>query len=914
MGTVKTSTGLASGIDTSALIQAILTYNQAAVSNLQTRLKGVQATQTGLTQVQAGLLPITSAAQQLSTKSTFQALQVQNSDPSQLSVTTNGNAVAGTQVFQAVRLATTDQSLSRGFSDATDPLGLTGQLVIGTGGSLQRPTSLDLLNDGTGVRRGTIRITDRSGATTTVDLSNVLTVSDVVNAVNNQSDVAVKASTSGGKLVLQDTSGQTTGNLTVSDLNGGHAAADLGIAQSVSSATLTGSDVYQVTSDFLLSSINDGNGLRLRSGSNDLSFSLADGSTFQVSLSGAKTVGDVVTKINDATGNNAKLTASLVNGRLQLNDATTGSGTLSVSNLTGSNAAQVLGLDGAASGNVLTGKALTGGLNSPLLRNLRGGQGISTLGQVSLTDRTGATAVVDLSQAQSLDEVINAINSATTSGGVKLQLQAGLDAKGNGISVTDTSGQSAGNLVIADLGGGTTASDLKIAVNAATSSVSSGSLALRSVNEGTSLSTYAPNGGAVSQGSFSITNSAGAKTVISVTSAVQNIGDVIDRINSAGINVTAQLNAAGDGFTLVDNSGGTGTMTVQDIGGRTATDLRLTGAATTGTDGKQRIDSRQATVVNVTADDTLTTLSSKISSAGGLVTSSIVDTGAAINAYRLTLSSTQSGSAGRLIIDDGGLGLSFAKQSVGQDAVLRVGSDPSTAFLKTSKTNTFQNAVTGYNVTLLQASDQAAVVTSSPDATATANSLNSFVSYFNQLVTQIGTLTGFDSSTNTRGPLQGDPSVLQIQSRITDLVNRVTGSASSPIRSLADVGVVVAAGGQLTFDQTKLQQALADHPQEVSQLFLDSKSGFGTQLNSLLTEINDSTTGSLTAEINAEKTTADGIQGQIDRMNSSLANRQAFLEQQFANMETVLSGLQSQSSALSALASIASTAKSSSSS
>src|SRR5262249_38493969 len=145
----------------------------------------------------------------------------------------------------------------------------------------------------------------------------------------------------------------------------------------------------------------------------------------------------------------------------------------------GSNAAQVLGLDATASGNVLTGKALTGGLDSVLLRNLRGGQGITTPGQISLTDRTGATAVVDLSQAESLDDVLTAINQAATAGNVKLKLQASLDANGTGIVVTDTSGQTASNLVISDVGGGSVAGDLKIAVNSATNSVSSGSLGLR---------------------------------------------------------------------------------------------------------------------------------------------------------------------------------------------------------------------------------------------------------------------------------------------------------------------------------------------------------------------------------------------------------------------------------------------------
>ena len=528
-----------------------------------------------------------------------------------------------------------------------------------------------------------------------------------------------------------------------------------------------------------------------------------------------------------------------------------------------------------------------------LLLNLRGGQGVTTLGQVSLTDRTGATAVVDLSQAETLDDVITAINSATAPGGVKLQLHAALDARGTGIVVTDTSGQSASNLVISDVGGGSVAGDLNIAVDAAANSVSSGSLALQSVNEATAISKFSTTGGGVS-GSFSITNAAGVTAVINVGSTLKTVGDLIDRINSSGVNVTARLNDTGDGFVLEDNSSGTGTLAVQDIGGTAATQLRLTGAAVTGSDGKQQISSRLANVIEVTPDDTLTTLSTKINSAGGLVKASIVNSGSAINPYRLSLSSTVAGQAGRLIIDDGGLGLNFTDQSVGQDAVLRIGSDPATAFLKTSSTNNFTDAVTGYNVTLLQPSDTPAVVTGNQDATGIESALQSFVSNYNTLVDQIDTLTKYDSTSETRGPLQGDGTVLQVESRILSLVNRVTGAAGSPIRSLADVGVTVTTGGKLAFDDSKFQASISDYPDQVSQLFTDAASGFGTQLNAVLTDLNDPTTGSLTAAVNAEDTTATDLQSQIDRVNATMADRQTFLENQFSNMETVLSGLQSQ--------------------
>jgi flagellar hook-associated protein 2 len=470
--------------------------------------------------------------------------------------------------------------------------------------------------------------------------------------------------------------------------------------------------------------------------------------------------------------------------------------------------------------------------------------------------------------------------------------------------ITDTSGQSASHLVIADVGGGTTASDLKIAVDGAVNSVASGALGLQSVSEATSLSKYGPNGAAVPSGSFSITNSAGATAIINVTSAVKTIGDVIDRINAAGINVTARLNDTGDGFVLVDDSGGSGTLKVQDIGGAPAAALRLTGAATTGSDGKQRINSRLAAVVQISATDTLMSVSAKINSAGGSVKASVVDSGAAVNPFRLSLTSTIAGRAGRLIVDDGNLGLNFTDQSIGQDAVLRIGSDPATAFLKTSSTNSFQDAVTGYNVTLLKPGTEPAVATGSLNTDSLQSTLTTFVTNYNSMVDQIATLTKYDATTQTRGPLQGNATVLQIPSRILSLVNRIVGTTDAPIRSLADVGLTVIAGGKLRFDPSRFQQAISDHPQDVTQLFLDKDTGFGVKLDALLKDLTDDHTGSLTAAAKAFDDTASQIQDQIDRATSTMNARQAYLENQFNNMEAILSTLQSQQTTLTALSSL----------
>src|SRR5262249_36994197 len=159
---------------------------------------------------------------------------------------------------------------------------------------------------------------------------------------------------------------------------------------------------------------------------------------------------------------------------------------------------------------------LVGGIDSILLRNLRGGQGISQLGQITLTDRTGTAATVNLSQAQSLSDVLTAINNATSAGNVKLQLTATLNAAGTGIQIQDTSGATVSNLIVTDAGSGTLAAQLGIAVNAAQNSVNSGSLALRYVNQATALSSYGPGGTAIPNGAFSITDSNGQQTTITI--------------------------------------------------------------------------------------------------------------------------------------------------------------------------------------------------------------------------------------------------------------------------------------------------------------------------------------------------------------------------------------------------------------
>jgi len=912
VSTVQASVGPVSGINYQQLISELVASQQLQVTNLDNDIQTDETKQGDYQTLSANLTTLATSLQTLGTSSTFQNYQVQMSDPNQLSVTASSGASPGSYQFQAIQLASTQVSLSQGYAnDSTQTIG-TGSITIASGGGLAPPTLLDALNGDSGVQLGSIQIADAAGHTATINLSNAYTVNDVLSAINNNGVADVTASTDGGHLVLTDTSGGS-GSLTVTNLGGDQTATDLGIDQSSSTGTITGQSVYEATSTTDLSQINDGNGIYTVGSNPDVTITLSSGTTLNVSLKGAATVGDVVNDINNTTGNNGSLVASIVNGGLQLTDNSGGSGTLSIADDSGASVVQALGLNVTASGNTINGRPLLAGINSVLLSNLNGGQGITQTGEIDLQDRTGATATINLTGATSLDQVVNAINSATTTGGQKLALTASIDSSGTGIEVTDTSGSTADNLVIQDVGSGTLATQLGIATNSATNSVDSGNLNLQYVNEATSLSTYAPGGTAVPDGSFTITNSAGKQATINVTSGDQTLGDVMNLINSSGINVHTQLNSTGDGFSLIDEAGGSGQLTVTESdGNNTAADLKIAGTGTTNGNGQSEITTRQATVINITSSDTLNTLVTKIGQSG-LVSASVVNDGSPYDPDHLALTATTGGQAGQFFVSETGVNLGIQTTTSAQNALLRVGAG-SNAIIQTSGTNTITNALPGLTVQLQSVGTSSDTATVSQDTSSITSAVESFVTNYNNFVTQDQSLTAFNATTDTAEPLEGSPTVLTAQNQLNSLITQTFGSSGSAVQTLVDLGITVNSDGSLSLSQTQLQTALQDDPQAVASFFTTATTGFSAVAQSTLTGITDPNTGTFTLASNALQDSINGYQSQITNLNAILTNQEQQLTNTFASLESFISQMQEQQTLISQIQPISSSGSSSSSS
>ncbi|HEY5312408.1 MAG TPA: flagellar filament capping protein FliD [Pirellulales bacterium] len=912
MASVSTGVGLISGINTSAIVDALIQADSGPLTSLQNEVSTAGTQKTDLLGLSADLLAVQNDATALKNSSVLNA-RAATSNSSSLSVAADNTAALGSYQLQVLQLAQNQQLVSSGFASANSTVG-AGTITIKQGGSLNTQTPLDQLNGGAGVAAGTIRITSGNGTSATVNLSTAQTLNDVVSAINNTAGIGVTASLTGQGLELTNLNG-ATGAISVADVNNTTTAEDLGLTGGATQgSSLLGTNLITLSDNTQLSTLNDGNGVSIAGNSADFVVNLQNGSQVSVTLGSASTIGDVINAINNASGAAGNLSASISSDgtHLVLTDSTTGSNTLSVSAVNASQAAQDLGILGTApSGGVLDGGQVLAGVNSVLLKDLNGGSGVGTLGTLDLTDRSGATATVDLSSASSLSDVINGINSAG------IGLHASLNSAGDGIQVLDTTGSANSNLIIADGSGSTLAAQLNIATNVATSSVNSGDLNLQYISDNTQLSGL--NGGSgVAAGEIKVTDSTGASQIVNLSSA-QSIGDVINALNSSGLHIQASINSAGDGILVTDNGGGAGQLSIAEQGGTTAANLNLLGTATGG-----QIDGAMETKITLSSTDKVSDLMSDLAASNAPLTATTINDGSGSNPLRMLFRSSQSGAAGNLVIDTGTTGLKLSTLDTGTNAVLSLsdgaGGSP---LVMSSSSNTFSTQIPGLTITASQVMSSPTTVTVTQNTQPLANAIGQFVSDFNTAYSQYQTLTSYNTTTNSGGDLYNDPIMEQIGLQLNSLIGQTFGASNSanatvattsnPVQSLADLGITYS-NGQLSLNQTALTSQLTSNASAVSAFFNTAKTGFADSVSTQLDSITNAYNGAITEDVNGLADKVTGWNNQIAIQNAYLKAQRTQLQTQFLAMEQAMATLQSQQSALGSLQNISASSGSGSSS
>lgn len=198
-----------------------------------------------------------------------------------------------------------------------------------------------------------------------------------------------------------------------------------------------------------------------------------------------------------------------------------------------------------------------------LLRDINGARERGFAGGAINLTVNGTPTVVDLTTADTLDDVVTRINDAITN----LDPAAGSIAIGpGGYTVTANAGST---ITITDSAGGTTAADLGIDVTAASSSVAGGNLNVK-LTERTQLSDFGTaidfaNGLLITQGE---------NTEVADFSSATTVEDLQNVITSLNLGLRMTINADGTGLDMVSEVSGL-ELSVGENGGTTAEDLGL---------------------------------------------------------------------------------------------------------------------------------------------------------------------------------------------------------------------------------------------------------------------------------------------------------------------------------------------------
>ena len=957
MSGISLGTGLASGIDTRTLINQLLSLESRPAVLIQRRLINLQGQQAAYLDINSRLSALKTAADSFRIQNIFDTKRAASSDEDVLTATASGAAATGSYSFTVDRLVSSQQVLTRGFADRdTSAIGASSFTFESAAARLDRDIALSDLNGGDGIQRGAITLT-QGAQSVEVDLSRAATVQDVLDALND-TGLDIQAEATGNGITVRSLGGN---DFTITDRAGRTTAADLGILTTTAASTRVGDDVYLAGDRTALSALNDGNGIFVSGtvGANRFDFSIVidDGVnpavTAQVNLGpkydtdltvlegGVSTVGGVVNRINEAVTKamtDAGLDPTLVSARVgsgsRIEIANNTGGTISIAeNGTGTSASDLGILTSAPTADtVVTGQRILANLNGTLLRNLNGGSGIAGT-QLEITDRAGNLQTIDLSAAETMDDVIRAINSAGS-----LNITASLNDAGTGIALTDTTATSGivGNLIV----GGDAAASLRVATDpagVAASTLNSGSLEMAYVTRSTSVDQL-NNGAGIGTGTMRFTDGSGRTAEVDIGTDTTNVFELLREINTQldvnQLNLEAVINDDGDGLLIREKASqpaGSDPIKVEDVSGAVARNLRISGEAEEAGAGNV-INGSYETTIEFEPADTLDDMIDKINRSRAGVAATIINDGLGSSPFRLSLTSSQAGVSGRFTLDAGGFDLGVSRLERGDDARVFFGSsNPADAVLLTNGSNTLDQVIDGVTIDLRSVSDGPVELSISQDTGRIEEAVEGLLTAFNQAISRIDFQTRFDSETEVRGPLLGDGTLSVLRQSLFTTMQSQGRGLSGPFTSLFDVGLDIGDGGRLELDTEAFRRALETDPDSVAELFearqIVPRDEFvdvapGVQVRNtggqdefsvlgvagLVAELADRYVDSIDGVLRLRRNAIDSqieLQNQrLEAFNTRIQGRRSILERQFLAMEQSIAQLQSQQGALGGLSAL----------
>jgi len=407
------------------------------------------------------------------------------------------------------------------------------------------------------------------------------------------------------------------------------------------------------------------------------------------------------------------------------------------------------------------------------------------------------------------------------------------------------------------------------------------------------------------------TEQAGIQTQVSdlgtIASQLTALQSAVDAFATGGV-VASQVTSTNTAFTATAGTQATpGQYSVQVTALAAAAKARSQGFSSTSSPvtGGTLALTVQGTQYNLTITDgeSLSDVASALNQLGAPINATILSDGT--NQY-LEVTDAQTGypigtnAANALSITETDTG------TQGQDLNLAVFQSAANAAVTvdglatTQTSNQVSDLIPGVTLNLSSTETTPENLVIATDPTTTQTNLQTFVTAYNTLNASLQSQLNPPATTNADGstsaqpaPLSNDAGVLGLEQQMQQILTTIVPGVNG-FNSLASIGITSSdQDGSISIDQGLLDNALNNNPAAVNQLFSQASTGIAAAFDNLSSTYADPATGAFTQEEAQLNTRIQQMTQQQTEMQADLATYQQSLQEQFANMEQLVSNFKS---------------------
>ena len=125
----------------------------------------------------------------------------------------------------------------------------------------------------------------------------------------------------------------------------------------------------------------------------------------------------------------------------------------------------------------------------------------------------------------------------------------------------------------------------------------------------------------------------------------------------------------------------------------------------------------------------------------------------------------------------------------------------------------------GVTFTAVAVTEDPVTINVARDSSGLQDSINTFVTDYNAVISQIKSLASYNSTTKTAGILFGNSAVRDLRHNLGSMISDKVSGISGDYDTFASIGLSLDTSGTLSFDSSKFTTALAKDAESVQAIF-----------------------------------------------------------------------------------------------